>query len=74
MKRNVYINRLSKYLPNDPVSNEEMEDILGFINGASSKAKPLILRNNQIKTRYYALDKKGNATHSNAELTMPVPW
>lgn len=69
MKRNVYITRLAKYLPNEPVSNEEMEDILGFINGSSSKAKPLILRNNQIKTRYYALDKKGNATHSNAELT-----
>ena len=58
MKRNVYITRLSKFLPNDPVSNEEMEDILGLINGLSSKAKPLILRNNQIKTRYYALDKK----------------
>jgi len=69
MKRNVYITRLSKYLPNDPVSNDDMEDILGLINGLSSKAKPLILRNNQIKTRYYALDKKGNATHSNAELT-----
>ena len=69
MKRNVYITRLSKYLPNDPVSNEEMEDILGLINGLSSKAKPLILRNNQIKTRYYALDRNGNATHSNAELT-----
>ena len=69
MKRNVYITRLSKYLPNDPVSNEEMEDILGLINGLSSKAKPLILRNNQIKTRYYALDKNGTATHSNAELT-----
>ena len=69
MKRNVYINRLSKFLPNEPVSNDEMEDILGLINGLSSKAKPLILRNNQIKTRYYALDKNGNATHSNAELT-----
>jgi 3-oxoacyl-[acyl-carrier-protein] synthase-3 len=69
MKRNVYITRLSKYLPNNPVSNEEMEEMLGLINGLSSKAKPLILRNNQIKTRYYALDKKGNATHSNAELT-----
>jgi 3-oxoacyl-[acyl-carrier-protein] synthase III len=69
MKRNVYITRLSKYLPNDPVSNEEMEDVLGLINGLSSKAKPLILRNNQIKTRYYALDRHGNATHSNAELT-----
>jgi 3-oxoacyl-[acyl-carrier-protein] synthase-3 len=28
----------------------------------------LILRNNGIKTRYYALDKEGNFTHTNAEL------
>jgi 3-oxoacyl-[acyl-carrier-protein] synthase-3 len=65
----VYITRLSKYLPNDPISNDEMETILGFINGESSKAKPLILRNNQIKTRYYALDKIGRSTHTNAQLT-----
>jgi 3-oxoacyl-[acyl-carrier-protein] synthase-3 len=42
---------------------------VGLINGAPSKAKNLILRNNQIKTRYYALDKTGKATHSNASLT-----
>ena len=42
---------------------------LGPINGQTSKAKPLILRNNQIKTSYYALDKEGHTTHTNAELT-----
>jgi 3-oxoacyl-[acyl-carrier-protein] synthase-3 len=46
-----------------------MEDILGRINNQASKAKPLILRNNQIKTRYYASDKHGNPTHTNTELT-----
>jgi len=46
-----------------------MESILGLINNQSSKAKPLILRNNQIKKRFYALDKSGNTTHTNAELT-----
>jgi 3-oxoacyl-[acyl-carrier-protein] synthase III len=65
----VYINRLSSFLPNEPVSNDDIESILGFINNIPSKARPLILRNNQIKTRYYALDKKGNPTHTNAELT-----
>jgi 3-oxoacyl-[acyl-carrier-protein] synthase-3 len=69
MKRSVYITRLSKFLPNEPVSNDEIEDVLGFINGVPSKAKPLILRNNQIKRRYYAIDRKGNTTHTNAELT-----
>jgi 3-oxoacyl-[acyl-carrier-protein] synthase-3 len=46
-----------------------MESILGLINGQQPRAKPLILRNNQIRTRYYALDKDGHATHTNATLT-----
>ena len=69
MSRSVYITRMSNFLPNEPVSNESMEAILGLINDAPSKARQLILRNNQIKNRYYALDKKGNPTHTNAQLT-----
>jgi 3-oxoacyl-[acyl-carrier-protein] synthase-3 len=69
MNRSVYITRLSSFLPNQPVTNDEMERILGLINEQPSKAKPLILRNNQIKKRYYALDENGQATHTNAELT-----
>ncbi len=69
MNRSVYITKLASFLPNDPVSNEEMESILGRINNQPSKAKPLILRNNQIKTRYYASDKQGHPTHTNTELT-----
>jgi 3-oxoacyl-[acyl-carrier-protein] synthase III len=69
MNRSVYITRLASFLPNDPISNDQMESILGLINGQTSKAKPLILRNNQIKTRYYAIDKQGRTTHTNAGLT-----
>ncbi len=65
--RQVYITRLSKYLPNEPVSNEEMEGVLGMINGKPSRARALVLRNNGIKTRYYAI-KNGHTTHSNAGL------
>jgi len=46
-----------------------MEHFLGLVDGKPSKAKPLVLRNNQIKTRYYALGNDGNLTHSNAQLT-----
>ena len=35
----------------------------------ASKARRLILRNNKIISRYYALDKNGKSTHNNAELT-----
>lgn len=67
--KKVYINAIEKYMPNNPVSNDEMEGILGLINGNKSKSRALILRNNKIKNRYYALDKNGNPTHSNAQLT-----
>ncbi len=66
--RPVYITRLSKFLPNDPVSNDEMERILGMVNGKPSKARSIVLRNNGIKTRYYAL-RDGKSTHTNAELS-----
>lgn len=65
----VYITRAGKYLPNKPISNEEMESVLGLINDTPSKARRIILRNNGIKTRYYALDDNGNITHSNADMT-----
>lgn len=65
----VYITNTSIFLPNDPVSNDDMELYLGYINGKPSKSKKIVLRNNGIKTRYYALNKEGKATHSNAEMT-----
>lgn len=65
----VYITKAAKCLPNEAVSNDEMEDYLGLINETASKARRLILRNNKIVTRYYALDKNGKSTHNNAELT-----
>lgn len=65
----VYLNAIEKYMPNNAVSNDEMEVFLGLINGNKSKSRGLILRNNKIKTRYYALDNEGNPTHSNAQLT-----
>lgn len=64
-----YITRISKFLPNRPISNDEMEDKLGLINGQHSKGRRIVLRNNQIKTRYYAIDDNGNITHNNAQLT-----
>jgi 3-oxoacyl-[acyl-carrier-protein] synthase III len=65
----VYINRLAKYLPNDPVSNDEMEAVLGMVNHQPSRARKIVLRQNGIKTRYYAINKQGQITHNNAQLT-----
>lgn len=66
---NVYITKSSTYLPNEPIANDDMETYLGLVNNTPSKARALILRNNQIKTRYYALDKNGQPTHTNAQIT-----
>ena len=65
----VYITNTSLFLPNEPVPSDDMELYLGYINGKPSKSKKIVLRNNGIKTRYYALEKGGKITHTNAQMT-----
>ncbi len=66
---NVYITETSSFLPNEPIQNEEMESYLGLIDNKPSKSRRIVLRNNGIKQRYYAITKDGKPTHSNAQLT-----
>ena len=65
----VYINQIAKFLPNEPIPNNEMELILGQIGNKPSRARRVILRSNGIKQRYYAIDKNQNINHNNAQLT-----
>ncbi len=67
--KQVYITNTSAFLPNDPVGNDDMESYLGYINDKPSKSRKIVLRNNGIKTRYYALTKEGKPTHTNAQMT-----
>jgi 3-oxoacyl-[acyl-carrier-protein] synthase-3 len=67
--KEVYINNTSAFFPNHPVSNDEMEDYLGYINATPSRSKAIVLRNNGIKRRFYALTKEGRSTHTNAQMT-----
>ncbi|MEN8302474.1 MAG: beta-ketoacyl-ACP synthase III [Campylobacterota bacterium] len=70
MSREVYINKIAVFLPNEAVDNENIEKVLGQVGDRPSRAKRLILRSNKIKTRYYAIDPKTRkATHTNTELT-----
>ena len=65
----VFINDVSAFLPNEPVDNENIENVLGKINNISSRTKNIILRNNKIKTRYYAIDpSNGKLTHTNVQM------
>ncbi|MCP5078567.1 MAG: beta-ketoacyl-ACP synthase III [Psychromonas sp.] len=70
MTNNVYINNIQAFLPNEAVSNEQMEQVLGQVGERPSRARKMILRSNKITSRYYAVDPQtGTATHSNAQLT-----
>jgi 3-oxoacyl-[acyl-carrier-protein] synthase-3 len=67
---NVFINDIASFLPNAPVGNDQIEDLLGRIGEAPSRTRRRILANNKILTRHYALDPEtGLSTHTNAQLT-----
>jgi 3-oxoacyl-[acyl-carrier-protein] synthase-3 len=68
MSKSVYINKVAKFLPNNPVSNDQIEDRLGYVYDKPARSKGIVLRSNQIKTRYYAIDEERNITHTNAQL------
>jgi 3-oxoacyl-[acyl-carrier-protein] synthase-3 len=70
MNESVYITRVSKFFPNEPVVNQDMEMYLGTVDGRPSLARRIILGKNGIKSRYYALDKEGNVTHTNVEIAV----
>jgi 3-oxoacyl-[acyl-carrier-protein] synthase-3 len=66
----VYITNTSAFLPHEPIKNDEIESVLGMIGGKPSRARRIILRNNGIQSRHYAIDKaSGKPSMSNAQLT-----
>jgi len=68
--REVYINKIASFLPNEAIDNKTIEKILGQVGDRPSRAKRIILHSNKIKTRYYAIDPKTRkSTHTNAQLT-----
>src|SRR5690349_21525323 len=70
MTTEVFLTRTAAFLPFSPVSNEDIEDVLGRIGGKASRARRLILRSNGIQSRHYAIDRAtGQLAMSNAQLT-----
>ncbi len=65
----VYINDIKKFLPGKGISNDQMELFLGKTKYNTSKSRPIVLRNNGIENRYYAIDENQKSTYSNAQLT-----
>ncbi|MGH9493264.1 MAG: beta-ketoacyl-ACP synthase III, partial [Terriglobales bacterium] len=68
MSSTAYITALGKFLPGEPVHNDEMEDHLGRIGGKPSRLRARILRQNGIQSRHYAIDREGRVRYSNCEL------
>lgn len=68
MENSVFIKKTSSFLPNNPVDNDNMEDYIGKIEGKPSRVRSLVLKQNEIKTRYYALNKNQEITHTSAEM------
>ena len=65
-----YIVQTAGFLPNEPVSNADIEAVLGQAGNRPSRARPVVLRNNGIEQRHYAIDRQtGLPTHTNAQLT-----
>lgn len=68
MSKEVFITTVTSYFPNSPIDNNSMEDYLGLISGVHSRVKNIVLRQNGIKQRFYAVNTKQEMTHTNAEL------
>lgn len=66
MSRAVYINKIAKFFPNDPVNNDQIEERLGRVYDHPSRSKSIVLRSNKIRNRYYAIDDNGTITDTNA--------
>lgn len=64
-----YITAAAAFLPGNPVANNEIDQYLGPVDRISARTRRMILTNNGIATRYYAIDPAtGQATHTNAQL------
>jgi 3-oxoacyl-[acyl-carrier-protein] synthase III len=65
---NVFLNSIGKFLPGDPITNDQMEDYLGKVNGKASKVKARILKSNGIQTRHYAIDRHQQTQYSTSQM------
>lgn len=68
MPGSAYITATARFLPGEPVPNDEMEDYLGTVGRAIGDLRDLTLANCGIKTRHYSFDKNQQTTISNAEM------
>jgi len=64
----VYITSTGRFLPGPAISTEQVENVLGAVNGKPSLLRVQIQKANNIQTRHYAIDEQQQTTHSNTEM------
>ena len=64
----VFLTAAGAFLPGPPIPNSEMLDYIGEIDARSTKLGRLVLRQNRIRTRHYAITPAGKVAHSNAAM------
>ncbi len=64
MFNRVFITSAGKYLPGEPVNNDDIEKRLGLICNRPSRTRVKMLQQNGILTRYYALDENQQPTNT----------
>ena len=64
----VYITSTGRFLPGPAITTEQVENVLGAVNGKPSLLRVQIQKANNIQTRHYAIDEQQQTTHSNTEM------
>ncbi|MDC0709115.1 3-oxoacyl-[acyl-carrier-protein] synthase III C-terminal domain-containing protein [Stigmatella sp. ncwal1] len=70
MPQDVFITALGKFLPGEPISNDQLEDYLGKVRGKPSRARSRVLSQNGILRRHYAIDREQRSRFRNWELAV----
>jgi 3-oxoacyl-[acyl-carrier-protein] synthase-3 len=65
-----YLTSTGRFLPGEPVSNEEVDDYLGTVGPNSEIVRDQTLANNGIKARYYAIDKQQRTVVSDTAMAV----
>ena len=68
MLHRTFMTALGKFLPGEPVGNDQMERRLGQIGSTPSRVRERVLRQNKIDQRYYAIDDRQRSVYSNAQM------
>lgn len=64
----VYVTASGQFLPGEPVSNDRMADHIGRLSPQAERMGRLVLRQNRIKTRHYAMQPDGSTAWTIAKM------